>query len=70
MEIKSVRWNESPTFYTHRLDRAIDAAVEAASAAGAMVAYGPVQQGDTGIWAILIHGGIQVGLWQDATVGA
>ena len=28
MEINSVRWNESPTFYTHRLDRAIDAAVE------------------------------------------
>ena len=33
-------------------------------AAGAIVAYGPVKQGDTGTWAIYILGDMQMGLWQ------
>ena len=61
--------HEAPITRTYLTVDDIDAAVEAASAAGAMVAYGPVQQGDTGIWAIVIQGGIQLGLWQDATAG-
>jgi predicted enzyme related to lactoylglutathione lyase len=39
-------------------------AVEAAEAAGAMIAYPPTKQGDTGIWAIYILDEIQYGLWQ------
>lgn len=43
----------------------IAAAVEAAEAAGAMIAYPPTEQGETGTWAIYILDGIQVGLWQE-----
>ena len=35
-----------------------------AEAAGAVIAYPPTRQGDTGTWAIYILGGVQVGLWQ------
>ena len=42
----------------------IAAAVAAAEAAGAMIAYGPIQQGDTGTWAIYFLGDAQIGLWQ------
>jgi hypothetical protein len=39
-------------------------AVSEAEALGAVVAYPPTQQGDTGTWAIYIVGDLQVGLWQ------
>ncbi|MEM6821484.1 MAG: hypothetical protein AAF558_06040 [Verrucomicrobiota bacterium] len=39
-------------------------AIKTAEAAGAMVAYPPTKQGETGTWAIYILGGIQHGLWQ------
>jgi len=39
-------------------------AVKEAEAAGAVIAYPPTQQGDTGTWAIYILGDVQVGLWQ------
>lgn len=42
----------------------IASAVARAEAAGAMVAYGPVEQGARGTFAILIHAGVQIGLWQ------
>lgn len=42
----------------------IAAAVSRAQAEGAVIAYPPTQQGDTGTWAIYIAGGVQVGLWQ------
>jgi predicted enzyme related to lactoylglutathione lyase len=42
----------------------ITAAVAEAEAAGAMIAYPPTQQGDTGTWAIYIMDGVQIGLWQ------
>lgn len=42
----------------------ITKAVEAAEAAGAVIAYPPTRQGETGTWAIYILDGIQYGLWQ------
>ncbi len=39
-------------------------AVKAAKAAGAVIAYPPTKQGETGTWAIYILDGIQYGLWQ------
>ena len=39
-------------------------AISQAESKGAMVAYPPTQQGDTGTWAIYILGDLQVGLWQ------
>jgi hypothetical protein len=42
----------------------IGLAISQAEAQGAVVAYGPTRQGDTGTWAIYILGDLQVGLWQ------
>lgn len=42
----------------------INKAVKKAEAAGAVVAYPPTRQGETGTWAIYILDGIQYGLWQ------
>ena len=42
----------------------IAAAISQAEAKGAVVAYPPTQQGDTGTWAICLLGDLQVGLWQ------
>ena len=42
----------------------ISSAVEDAEAAGALIAYPPTRQGDTGTWAIYILGDLQFGLWQ------
>ncbi len=39
-------------------------AVKEAEAAGAVIAYPPTRQGDTGTWAIYALGDVQVGLWQ------
>lgn len=41
----------------------IRSAVSQAEERGAVIAYPPTQQGDTGTWAIYILGGTQVGLW-------
>jgi len=42
----------------------IEQAVSEAESKGAVVAYPPTQQGDTGTWAIYMMGGVQIGLWQ------
>ena len=42
----------------------ISAAVGEAEAAGALIAYPPTRQGDTGTWAIYILDDLQIGLWQ------
>jgi len=42
----------------------IEKAAKAAEAAGAVIAYGPMKQGKAGTFAIVIHGGVQHGLWQ------
>ncbi len=39
-------------------------AVQEAEAAGAVIAYPPTRQGDTGTWAIYFLGDVQLGLWQ------
>jgi hypothetical protein len=39
-------------------------AVKEAEAAGAVIAYPPTRQGDTGTWAIYFLGDVQIGLWQ------
>ena len=56
--------HDTPIVRTYYRVDDIEGAVAKAEAAGAMIAYPPTQQGDTGTWAIYIVGGTQVGLWQ------
>jgi len=56
--------HEQPVVRVYAAVEDIGAAVAAAEAAGAVVAYPPTEQGDTGTWAIVIQGGIQHGFWQ------
>ena len=56
--------HETPIVRTYFAVDNIAEAVKAAEEAGAMVAYPPTRQGDTGTWAIYILDGIQYGLWQ------
>jgi predicted enzyme related to lactoylglutathione lyase len=56
--------HEQPIVRTYVEVEDIARAVEDAEAAGAMIAYPPTRQGDTGTWAIYILGGVQMGLWQ------
>jgi predicted enzyme related to lactoylglutathione lyase len=56
--------HEQPIVRTYLEVDDIAEAVKKAESAGAMIAYPPTQQGDTGIWAIYILGDIQSGLWQ------
>ena len=56
--------HETPIVRTYYAVDDIAKTVKDAEAAGAMVAYPPTVQGDTGTWAIYILDGIQYGLWQ------
>jgi predicted enzyme related to lactoylglutathione lyase len=56
--------HEQPIVRTYLEVEDIAIAVEEAEAAGAVIAYPPTQQGDTGTWAIYVLGDIQLGLWQ------
>ena len=56
--------HETPIVRTYLAVDDIQAALHAAEASGAVIAYGPAQQGETGTWAITIQGGVQMGLWQ------
>jgi len=56
--------HEQPVVRTYLEVEDIARAVKAAEDAGAMIAYGPVQQGDSGTWAIYFLGDVQLGLWQ------
>jgi len=56
--------HETPIVRTYYTVDDIAKTVKNAEAAGAMVAYPPTVQGDTGTWAIYILNGIQYGLWQ------
>jgi hypothetical protein len=56
--------HEQPIVRTYLAVGDIAKAVKEAEAAGAVIAYGPTQQGYTGTWAILLLGGVQLGLWQ------
>ncbi len=56
--------HELPIVRTYVAVTDIAAAVKQAEAAGAVIAYPPTKQGDTGTWAIYILGDVQMGLWQ------
>lgn len=56
--------HESPIARSYLAVENIARAVEEARTAGATLAYGPQKQGARGTFAILIHGGVQHGLWQ------
>ena len=56
--------HERPIIRTYLAVEDIDRAVSEAEAAGAVIAYPPTVQGDTGTWAIYILGDLQFGLWQ------
>jgi predicted enzyme related to lactoylglutathione lyase len=56
--------HEQPIVRTYLEVDDIAKAVKEAEAAGAVIAYPPTRQGDTGTWAIYIVGDLQFGLWQ------
>lgn len=56
--------HEQPIVRTYFAVDDIEKAVKAAEAAGAVIAYPPTKQGETGTWAIYILDEIQYGLWQ------
>lgn len=56
--------HEAPIVRTYVAVDDITAATKAAESQGAMVAYGPQQQGAAGTFAIVILGGVQHGFWQ------
>jgi hypothetical protein len=56
--------HEQPIIRTYLEVADIARAVKEAEAAGAVFAYPPTQQGDTGTWAIYFLGDVQLGLWQ------
>jgi len=56
--------HEEPVVRPYMAVDDIEQAVSEAESKGAVVAYPPTQQGDTGTWAIYMMGGVQIGLWQ------
>lgn len=56
--------HEQPIIRTYLKVEDITRAVQEAETAGAVIAYPPTQQGETGTWAIYILGDVQIGLWQ------
>lgn len=56
--------HEQPITRTYFAVDDIAKAVKDAEAEGAMIAYPPTKQGDTGTWAIYILDNTQYGLWQ------
>ena len=56
--------HEEPIIRTYLEVDDIAKSVLEAEAAGAMIAYPPTKQGDTGTWAIYFLGDLQIGLWQ------
>ncbi|MEM9443951.1 MAG: hypothetical protein AAGA18_01240 [Verrucomicrobiota bacterium] len=56
--------HEQPIVRVYFAVEDITKAVKEAEAAGAVIAYPPTKQGETGTWAIIIQDEIQHGLWQ------
>lgn len=56
--------HEQPIIRTYLAVEDIAKAAKDAEAAGAVFAYPPTRQGDTGTWAIYFLGDVQIGLWQ------
>jgi predicted enzyme related to lactoylglutathione lyase len=61
---KPLAAHEEPVVRTYLAVDDIRQAVKNAEGAGAIVAYPPTRQGQRGTFAIVIHGGVQHGLWQ------
>lgn len=61
---KPLAAHETPIVRTYVAVADIQKAAKAAEAAGAVIAYPPTKQGKWGTFAIVIHGGVQHGLWQ------
>ena len=61
---KPLAAHETPIIRTYLAVDNIDEAARLAQTSGAMLAYGPVRQGNRGSFAILFQGGVQLGLWQ------
>ena len=60
-----LRDTETPVVRPYMLVDDIKAAVESAAEAGAEVAMPPMEIPDHGMFAIVIHGGIECGFWQN-----
>lgn len=56
--------HEQPTTRAYVAVDDIGAAVEEVERLGGMVAYPPTRQGGRGVFAIVIHAGVEHGLWQ------
>ena len=60
-----MRETETPVVLPYVLVDDIKAAVKAATEAGAKVAMPPMEIPNHGMFAIVIHGGIDCGFWQN-----
>ncbi len=61
---KPLAEHEQPIVRTYLAVEDIEEAAKQAAALGAVIAYPPTRQGQRGTFAIVIHGGVQHGLWQ------
>jgi uncharacterized protein len=61
---KPLAAHEAPIVRTYLAVDDIESAARKAEEHGAIVAYGPTRQGARGTFAIVLHGGVQLGLWQ------
>lgn len=61
---KPLAEHEQPILRTYLEVADIEEAAKTAEASGAMVAYPPTRQGSHGVFAIIIQGDVQHGLWQ------
>lgn len=61
---KPLAEHEQPIMRTYVAVQDIQEAVTAAEESGAAIAYPPTRQGNQGTFAIVIHGGVEHGLWQ------
>ena len=61
---KPLAAHEQPITRTYLAVEDIQQAVKSAEDAGATIAYPPTRQGQRGTFAIVIQGGVQLGLWE------
>jgi predicted enzyme related to lactoylglutathione lyase len=61
---KPLAAHEDPIMRIYFAVEDIEEAVKRAEQCGATVAFPPTRQGDRGMFAIVIQGGVQHGLWQ------
>lgn len=61
---KPMAEHEAPIVRTYVEVKDIQAAAKSAEKQGAMIAYAPTKQGESGTFCIVIHDGLQHGFWQ------